>query len=417
MSNPQGSQKRKRPGPEAQDTLQNPRLTFLLRLDSNNLRNTEGNDTAPSTSTQTTLIQAPVFLDEQLRQQFLALQAEQTVQNEQSSGTIQRRKAYTWEFKLAAISRLEQDGISKYELGRIIGVDASMLTRWLNQKQAILESKTGTYKKHSGRKVEYDELQKILYDKFWELRGPAYGVKVRRSWFLAQAKLLFEELYPECVSLDSNGSKVYHFCFPRTWFYTFKERKDIASRAITNVAQKIPEDHRLQINNFHVFIRRQALQEGFPMQDFGIFKLENVSNLDQTPLQFEFLDGKTYDHKGAKTVHVRSKESGLEKRQCTVQLTISAHDSFRIKPLIISPGVETKIMKSNKAKLWDSRVTVRFQPNAWADETIMVDYLKKLWTPAVALNPGQFTVGNKEPRMLLLDVQKALKTDKFKAAA
>ena len=46
--------------------------------------------------------------------------------------------------------------------------------------------------------------------------------------------------------------------------------------------------------------------------------------MDQTPLQFCFSKGPTYADRGDKTVWVRGAASGLEKRQCTVQLTIFA---------------------------------------------------------------------------------------------
>lgn len=51
---------------------------------------------------------------------------------------------------------------------------------------------------------------------------------------------------------------------------------------------------------------------------------------------FCFSKGPTYADRGDKTVWVRGGASGLEKRQCTVQLTIFADGEPRIKPLDIS---------------------------------------------------------------------------------
>ena len=63
----------------------------------------------------------------------------------------------------------------------------------------------------------------------------------------------------------------------------------------------------------------------------GKFKLSQIANMDQTPLQFCFSNGPTYAGRGDKSVWVKSGASGLEKRQCTVQLTIFADKEPRVK--------------------------------------------------------------------------------------
>ena len=70
--------------------------------------------------------------------------------------------------------------------------------------------------------------------------------------------------------------------------------------------------------------------------------------MDQTPLQFCFSDGPTYADKGDKTVWVCSVSSGLEKRQCTVQLTIFADGEPKIKPLLIFRGKGLRISLREK---------------------------------------------------------------------
>ena len=72
--------------------------------------------------------------------------------------------------------------------------------------------------------------------------------------------------------------------------------------------------------------------------------------MDQTPLPFVMDDNRTYEKTGASEVWIASGQSGLEKRQCTVQLTIFADGSalpalliFRGKGLRINPA-EKKAM-------------------------------------------------------------------------
>ena len=57
--------------------------------------------------------------------------------------------------------------------------------------------------------------------------------------------------------------------------------------------------------------------------------LADIANMDQTPLLFVMDDGKTYNQTGSKEIWCASGSSGLEKRQCTVQLTIFADGVLR----------------------------------------------------------------------------------------
>ena len=61
--------------------------------------------------------------------------------------------------------------------------------------------------------------------------------------------------------------------------------------------------------------------------------------MDQTPLPFSFTNGGTY----ADTVWVHGGASGLEKRQCTAQITVFADGEPRVKPLLIFRGKGERI--------------------------------------------------------------------------
>lgn len=90
------------------------------------------------------------------------------------------------------------------------------------------------------------------------------------------------------------------------------------------------------VQRFHQDLRHKArIQAGDQQRDVGRFQLSQIANMDQTPLPFSFTGGPTYADKGAKTVWVKSGASGMEKRQCTAQLTIFADGQPRVKPLII----------------------------------------------------------------------------------
>ena len=68
------------------------------------------------------------------------------------------------------------------------------------------------------------------------------------------------------------------------------------------------------------------------MGPLGKWNKSQVANVDQTPLPFTFTEGSTYADKGDRTVWVIGGASGLDKRQCTAQLTVFADGEPRVKP-------------------------------------------------------------------------------------
>ena len=75
-----------------------------------------------------------------------------------------------------------------------------------------------------------------------------------------------------------------------------------------------------------------------------------IANVDQTPLPFSFTGGPTYNDVGSKSVWVRAASSGLDKRQCTVQLTLFADGVSRVKPLVIFEGKVKRIPLADLAR-------------------------------------------------------------------
>ena len=98
----------------------------------------------------------------------------------------------------------------------------------------------------------------------------------------------------------------------------FKKQYSIQYQAPTNKAKVLLQHYTIDINNFHVFLRYIATQsiDMLPLAIdciVGIYKLCNIANIDQIPLPFDFLSGKTYSISGAKTVWIKVTESGLDK--------------------------------------------------------------------------------------------------------
>ena len=71
---------------------------------------------------------------------------------------------------------------------------------------------------------------------------------------------------------------------------------------LTKRVQVIPADSKDKITAWLQFNRR--------VQARSNFELSEIANMDQTPIFFEFLDNRTYDTKGTKTVFLKQTGSG-----------------------------------------------------------------------------------------------------------
>ena len=131
---------------------------------------------------------------------------------------------------------------------------------------------------------------------------------------------------------------------------------------------------------------------------------------DQTPLLFVLDDGKTYANKGSSEVWCISGSFGLDKRQCTVQLTIFADGVPRVRPLFTFHGKGLRTTRKEQ-EAWNHRVQVAFEPKAWCDESMMKKWTWEQWGN-ICINPP--TTGSTE-KILVADVHGAHQTDGVKA--
>ena len=123
------------------------------------------------------------------------------------------------------------------------------------------------------------------------------------------------------------------------WFGRFKIRYSISLRRPTNTAQRPSDTLETSIQQFHRCICQTATNKqrdllGIQTEAIGLWDLNDIANMDQTPLEFCFNTKRTtYATTGEMTVWARSTGSGHDKRQCTVQLTLFADGEPRVKPL------------------------------------------------------------------------------------
>jgi hypothetical protein len=259
-------------------------------------------------------------------------------------------------------------------------------------------------RRHRPRRARWSLLEKALVEAFAARR--AEGKVVRHKWFERTSKALFHQLYP---------TSSHNFKMSRGWFGKFLSRNEIAIRVVTNKAQQPPKEYCDIIINFLCFNRRNSqLRDGAEatlretVLAVGRYLLSHILNMDQTPLPWEYLTGRTYEFKGSRTVWVRSRKSGWDKRQATIQLTIFADGVARVKPLIIFRGEEktTRTQRKREAAQYDSRVVVKFNPKGYANTAIIFFWLETMLLPVLG-DPRDAT-------LLVMDLLKSHKTDEVK---
>ena len=107
-------------------------------------------------------------------------------------------------------------------------------------------------------------------------------------------------------------------------------------------------------------------------------------NVDQVPCPFVICQDQTYEVKGNNSVWISQPGSGLEKRQCTLQLCIRPEEPQNIPPAIIFRGKGN--VSEFERSAYDKRVHAYFQENAWMDCPLAVKWIQDTFAPNVDKN-------------------------------
>lgn len=86
------------------------------------------------------------------------------------------------------------------------------------------------------------------------------------------------------------------------WACKFIHRHNLALRARTSVAQKLPGDQEDKVASFHEEVKIKRQKHGFPNDLIG--------NMDETPMYFDMITSRIIAKKGVKEVRVRSTGAG-----------------------------------------------------------------------------------------------------------
>jgi len=277
------------------------------------------------------------------------------------------------------------------EVSQLFKIPRSTVSTWKKEEENIINTRKSGRSQRPHILCYWPELELVLYKEFIKRREE--GRMVRRGWFRRTARRLFNEQYPHVL-----GSL---FCFSVGWFTGFLRRFYISLRFTTNKAQKLPQDYValiqawLQFNRRHSQPRPYMYMETVLTREVGRYMLKNICNLDETPICFEYLTGRTYSLKGLKTIWAKATKSGWSKRQATLVLCVFADGIARIPPVLIFHGKGSARMNAER-QLYDPRVSVEFNPTAYNNKQLFLKYIDQYLIPTLNGEPGLFVFDSAE---------------------
>ena len=262
------------------------------------------------------------------------------------------RSSYTAAEKIIIINYAKTHGVRS--AGRHFTIDNSMISRWIKDASKFHHAAKKCRRVGSGAPAAYPAAEEALVK--WVLEFRQNGLAVTMSMIKHQMKFLlandFVETYPDAKD---------KFLASESWFYRFLHRHKLALRRKMKIGQQLPQKLNEKIIDFQHFVIKQRRQYKYNLNEIG--------NMDETPIYFDMVGSTTIETKGAKTVQIRT--TGNEKNRFTCVLTVLANGS-KLPPLVIFKGKRTP-------KNLPKEILVLMHPKGWMDEVGMQQWFEKIW--------------------------------------
>ena len=357
------------------------------------------------------------------------------VKAKETRGAAQRKR-YDFRFKAHAINQLrileeDAEGLWKEEhltpqqyLEAFLGVDHSLLSKWATDEDNIVrlaaDDVTKTLLGKQQPKRWFPAAEKRLYNLFMERRKRK--LKVSTLWLTVRFRKLLAEMYP-------SDERAAAFRASFRWMRKWAKRHNLSKRRRTNLKNKSVEERLPKIQRFHrkfrgmlkqpvryrapdssdVLALSTVVEEETRLPKYGQFQLWERINVDQVPLPFVNGQIQTWEPTGSLRVAIAQPFAGLEKRQCTMQVTFGPGGKvFRI--AVIFRGKGKRISAVEKAA-YHKDVDVFFQENAWADQNFCMEWAKRSYRKSLMRGRGELP---KARSILIMDNLHAQTTDAFK---
>ena len=265
----------------------------------------------------------------------------------------------------------------KVELVARYRVNRSLISKWLKNKIEISQAAVGEHKNmlRIRKSQKYNDLFKELRDVFMAAREN--GRPVDYNWLWSKGRNIYKKQQGQDAILRKHV------------IVTFIKRNHLKLRRAQRNKKLSKEHYRNSLKQWHATMRERLIRTG--KRDnydskFGRYTTMQRFNVDQSPLPFAIDTKKTYERieprnpeNRYKKVWIQQPGSGLEKRQCTLQVCFRPNgEQPRI--AIIFRGQGKRITEAEKDS-WHKDVDVYFQKCAWADTNFCVEWVERTLKP------------------------------------
>ena len=257
--------------------------------------------------------------------------------------------SYTTAFKLQVVATAEKSG--NRSAGREYLVNEKLVRDWRKNKAELEKQPRRSRSKRVGVKPRWPELERKVAE--WVLDKRLNGIGLSGTMIRLKSKQMAKDMPPEQVE---------GFTGCTSWLYRFMKRKGLVLRQKTKIAQRLPQEFEEKIISFQRMMIRMRRKHNYEMQQIG--------NMDETPMNFDMPPSRTVNPVGEKTVLIKT--TGNEKNHFTVVLACLA-DGTKLKPMII---FKRKTMAKEDIP---PGVVVHVHEKGWMEEKGMLLWIKKVW--------------------------------------
>ena len=239
------------------------------------------------------------------------------------------------------------------------GVGRQSIRDWRDKLPELLAISNKSHKStlHPGRKPETVDIENEIVE--WILMNRSLGVSISSWEVIIKACSLKPELNQKSIGIL------------KKWWYKFLKRHFLTFRAGTHIGQKLPDSYSEKMRIFTKFNENLRKENDFD--------LDQIANIDETPLFMNIISKKTIAKIGSKEVIINT--HGQERVHVTAILWIVA-DGTKLPPMLVFKGisggrVEKRIQKHSLVK--DRKIFAYCQPKAWNNEYIMRVWISEVW--------------------------------------
>ena len=324
------------------------------------------------------------------------------IDGRRSAKGAKKRQSYSSKFKAEIIHQC-QPGTSQHRIAEENCISQALISKWLKNKDAIISDAIDQHKKLFKKQrpsTKYKQLYIVLYERMKAARN--VGKQVNFNWLWTKARQIYRE------QTSDDGATVRKHVIT-----SFLKKYNVRMRTKQRNRAKPRESYREDLMKWHATTRERLVRTAGSSTSYdpkwGYYKPEERFNVDQTPMPFAIDVKRTYEiiDPATKKYHktwIKTPGSGLEKRQCTVQVCTRA--AGKQPPVAIIFRGKGNVRPDEKAA-YHPRVHVYWQDNAWADTEFSVEWTRKTLGPVVE---------DLDHHVLFADNLTAQTSDEFKAA-